>query len=97
MIQPGDIHLADLNDERRRRVLVVSNSRFHRASERVLVAPEILGPADRVPFPWRVQVDGAVYAVDLLRILPTARLRERTDCAPADAVTSIRRVLSSIT
>ena len=70
MIDVGDIHLADLNEERRRRVLVVSIARFHRAADRVLIAPETLGPPDDVPFPWRVAVDGAVFAVDFLRTIP---------------------------
>ena len=39
-----------------------------------MVAPEILDSADTVTFPWRVEIEGAVYAVDLLRSLPTARL-----------------------
>ena len=41
MSEAGDIYLADLDEERRRRVLVVSNARFNRAAERVLVAPEL--------------------------------------------------------
>ncbi|TPW09674.1 MAG: Uncharacterized protein FD127_4064, partial [Acidimicrobiaceae bacterium] len=56
MINAGDIHLADLNDKLRRRVLVISSARFHHASGRALVAPEVIGEPDDVPFPWRVQV-----------------------------------------
>ena len=37
----GDIFLADARDEQRRRVLVVSDARFHRATERAIVAPSI--------------------------------------------------------
>ena len=97
MIDAGDIHLADLNEERRRRVLVISNSRFQRVSGRVLVAPEIIGEPDEVPFPWRVQVDDAVYAVDLVRSLPVARLLDRTDRAPSAAMAAVRRALLNIT
>ena len=43
MTDAGDIHLADLNEECRRHVLVVSNRRFNRLSGRVLVAPELRG------------------------------------------------------
>ena len=50
MIEAGDVHLADLNEERRRHVLVVSNGRFNRLSGRALVAPEITGDPDEVPF-----------------------------------------------
>ncbi|MDX2380686.1 MAG: type II toxin-antitoxin system PemK/MazF family toxin [Acidimicrobiia bacterium] len=97
MIQAGDIHLADLNDECRRRVLVMSRSQFHRLTGRVLVAPEIMGPPDEVPFPWRIRIDEAVYAVDLLRGLPTARLLERTSRAPETALVAARRALSNLT
>jgi len=57
VIEAGDIYLADSNEDRRLRVLVVSNERFHRLAGRVLVAPELaLLPGD-VTFPWRVTVD----------------------------------------
>ena len=97
MIGAGDIHFADLNEERRRRVLVISNSRFHRASGRALVAPEIIGEPAEVPFPWRVQVDDGVYAVDLARSVALDRLLDRTDRAPADAMAIVRRALLNIT
>ena len=97
MISAGDIHFADLNEERRRRVLVISNSRFHRASGRALVAPEIIGEPAEVPFPWRVQVDDGVYAVDLARSVALDRLLDRTDRAPADAMAIVRRALLNIT
>jgi mRNA-degrading endonuclease toxin of MazEF toxin-antitoxin module len=93
----GDIHLADLNEVRRRRVLVISNDRFHRASGRVLVAPEVFGDADEVSFPWRVQIEDGVYAVDLVRSLPMSRLLERLDRAPAAAMVAARRALLHIT
>jgi mRNA-degrading endonuclease toxin of MazEF toxin-antitoxin module len=97
MINAGDIHLADLNEERRRRVLVISNNRFHRASSRVLVAPEFIGTPDEVPFPWQVQVDDAVYAVDLMRSLAADRLLDRIDRAPVAAMAEVRRALLNIT
>ena len=97
MIDAGDIHLADLNEERRRRVLVISNGRFQRVCGRVLVAPEVVGDPDEVPFPWRVQVDDAVYAVDLVRSLPVARLLDRTGRAPTAAMAVVRRALLNIT
>ena len=97
MIDAGDIHLADLHEERRRRVLVISNGRFHAASGRVLVAPEVVGDADEVPFPWRVQVNDAIFALDLVRSLPIERLLDRIDRAPAAAVAVVRRALRHIT
>jgi len=97
MIHAGDIHLADLHEEVRRRVLVLSNVRFNTVANRVLVAPEILGPPDPVPFPWRIDVDGATFAIDLARNLPIGRLLERIDRAPAAAMTNARRALLNIT
>jgi mRNA-degrading endonuclease toxin of MazEF toxin-antitoxin module len=97
VINAGDIHLADLNDKLRRRVLVISSARFHHASGRALVAPEVIGEPDDVPFPWRVQVGNAVYAVDLVRTLPTDRLLDRIDRAPAAAMALIGRALVNIT
>jgi mRNA-degrading endonuclease toxin of MazEF toxin-antitoxin module len=97
MTNAGDIHLADLNEERRRRVLVISNARFERVSGRVLVAPEIIGEPDEIPFPWRVQIDDAVFAIDLVRSLPVGRLLKRTDRAPATAMAVVRRALLNIT
>lgn len=97
MITAGDIRLADLNEERRRRVLVISNDRFNRVSGRVLVAPELLGDADDVPFPWRVEIDEAVYAIDLVRSIPADRILDRTDRAPASAMNLVRRTLLHMT
>lgn len=96
MIDAGDIHLADLNEERRR-VLVISTARFHRISSRVLVAPEIIGEPDAVPFPWRIQVDDGVYAVDLIRSLPVQRLLDRVGRAPIAAMTVAHRALLNLT
>jgi len=96
MIDAGDIHLADLNEERRRRVLVVSSRRFHDLSGRVLVAPEVFGEPDEVPFPWRVPFEDAVYAVDLLRSVPVGRLLERTDRVPGDLTNAARRAVLHI-
>lgn len=97
MSEAGDIYLADLNEERRRRVLVLSSRRFAQLSRRVLVAPEVLGASDEVPFPWRIEVDGAVFAVDLLRSVPADRLLEQTGRAPAAAVQRARQALHTIT
>jgi mRNA-degrading endonuclease toxin of MazEF toxin-antitoxin module len=97
MTEAGDVHLADLNEEHRRHVLVVSNLHFNRLSGRALVAPEITGDPDEVPFPWRVEVDGAVFAVDLVRSLPADRLLDRTSRAPVTAMRDVRRALLNIT
>lgn len=93
----GDIYLADLNEERRRRVLVVSGERFNRLSGRAIVAPAIDLPPDDVPDPWRLPVDEYVFAVDFLRALPRARLLEKVGSAPLEAVVAARRAIHMIT
>ena len=96
MIDAGDVFLADLNEELRRRVLVISTDPFHRASGRAIVAPEVLGEPDEVPYPWRVPVDDGVYAIDLVRSMPIDRLLERTDRATAASMAVVRRALLNI-
>lgn len=97
MSDVGDIYLADLNDDLRRRVLVVSNDRFHRLAGRAMVVPELPGPPDDISFPWRVAIDDSVYAIDLLRSLPIERLLERVDRAPSAVVQQVAQVLRRIT
>lgn len=96
MTEAGDIYLADLNEPVRRRVLVVSSGRFNRVSDRVIVAPEIAGPPDDVPFPWRMPVGDAVFAVDFLRSVPVNRLLERTDIAQYPTMQAVRRAMFNI-
>ena len=93
----GDIHLADLNEERRRRVLVASNARFNCATRRVVVIPEVFGEPDDVPFPWRVMVGDAIFAVDLLRTISIERLLQRTGQASLVDMLQIRRAILHIT
>ena len=97
MIQPGYIYQADLNEEVRRRVLVISSERFHRLSGRALVAPEVVGTAAQLGYPWRVQADDAVFAVDLIRSVAVEGLLDRVDRAPAHAMQLVRRSLLAIT
>ena len=97
MIDFGDIHLADLNEEGRRLVLVVSTSRFHQLSGRALVAPQAMGPKREVPPPWRIQVDGIEFAFDTMRTVWLDRLLERVDRTPASATRAVRRAVRSIT
>ncbi|HUV17304.1 MAG TPA: type II toxin-antitoxin system PemK/MazF family toxin [Ilumatobacteraceae bacterium] len=97
MIHAGDIHLADLRDERRWVVLVLSNDRFHRMSERVLVAPAIEVDGDEVLAPWNIIVEGDVFALDLLRSIPAARLLKRTGRASSLDLERARRALRLIT
>lgn len=76
---------------------MVSNSRFNRAAERVVVVPELVGPPDEVPFPWRIAVGDAILAVDLMRSMPTSRLLDRVDRVPHKSMQQIRRAVLQIT
>lgn len=97
MIDAGDIALADLRDERRHRVLVVSTARFHRLAHRCVVVPSIPGDPDETPFPWRVDVDGTVFAVDLIRSLPIDRVLDVVGVAPPPAFDRVRRAVRHLT
>jgi mRNA-degrading endonuclease toxin of MazEF toxin-antitoxin module len=96
VIEAGDIHLADVNQEQRLLVLVVSSGRFTRLSGRVIVAPEVPGGPDEVPFPWRVEAEGHVFAVDLLRSISTERLRERVGRVTPSVAASVQRITRHI-
>lgn len=96
MIEAGDIHLADVDQEQRRPVLVVSTGKFNRLSGRVVVAPAIPGEPDEVPFPWRIDAEGYVFAIDLLRSVPADRLLERTGRATPAVAASVQRVIRHV-
>lgn len=78
----GDVYVADARDEERRRVLILSDTRFHRATGRAIVAPHI-ATIEADESPWRPGVDDR-FAVDFLTTLPLERLLEpvgRVDAA----------------
>ena len=97
MIDIGDIHLTDLNEEQRRLVIVVSTNRFHHKSGRALVAPQGLGPPRTVSQPWRIRIGDVHFRVDHVRSVALDRLLDRVDRAPAGAVAHLRRTLHTIT
>ena len=87
----GDVYLADTRDEERRRVLVVSDTRFHRATGRAIVAPSIATvSADESP--WRPGVEER-FAVDFLTTLPLERLLDAVGRVDA---TTLRRAQRAI-
>ncbi len=96
MIEAGDIHLADISQEHRLHVLVVSSGKFTRLSGRVIVAPAIPGEPDEVPFPWRIDAEGHVFAIDLLRSIPADRLLDRVGRVTPSVATSVQRVTRHI-
>ena len=89
----GDVYLADLNDEVRRSVLVLSNSRFHALAGRAFVAPA----ASPRRFPWRIDHDESTFAVDLLQSVSTDRLLERTGRVPQGVLRRARVAVHHIT
>lgn len=97
MIDAGDVYLADIGGGGRRRVLVLTTSRFHRRADRAIVAPEITVGATGVQPPWRVSVGDALFALDALRTIDTDQLLERVDRAGANAASAARRALIAIT
>jgi len=88
----GDIYLADVNDEVRRLVLVVSNSRFHDLAGRAYVLPA----ASPRPFPWRIKHEDDVYAADLLQTISTDRLLELSGRAPQAVIRRARVAIQHI-
>jgi mRNA-degrading endonuclease toxin of MazEF toxin-antitoxin module len=97
MIHAGDIHLADLHGERRWTVLVMTNDRFHRVSERVLVAPAIAVDDDEVVPPWVIRIGDEAFALDLLRSIPSSRLLERIGRASTVDLQRAQAALHQIT
>lgn len=93
----GDIYLADLHEERTRRVVVISAGRFTSLSGRAVVVPELSGTPDEVPDPWRVRIDDGIFAVDRVRSISADRLVDHLGRAPSGAVTQLRRALRAIT
>ena len=87
----GDVFLADTHDEQRRRVLVVSDTRFHQATARAIVAPSIATvAADESP--WRPGVDER-FAVDFLTTLPIERLLEAVGRVDGDTLRRAQRAV----
>ena len=62
-----------------------------------MVIPEIVGPTEEVPFPWRIDVEDGIFALDLLRSIPIERLLEQTGRASFAAMVKIRRAIVHIT
>ncbi len=88
----GDILLADARDEQRRRVLVLSDTMFHQATGRAIVAPAIVTvPADESP--WRPGTEER-FAVDFLTTLPLARLLETVGRVDAATLRRAQRAIA---
>ncbi len=96
-MDPGSVYVADVGQERRIRVVVLSNGRYNRHAARVVVVPQFDGPPDGVPSPWRVSDGDRVYAVDFVLSLATERLLEVDGHVSASTLRRLRDVLLRIT
>jgi mRNA-degrading endonuclease toxin of MazEF toxin-antitoxin module len=93
----GEIWLADRADERRQLVFVISDDRFHRLAERVVVAPLL----DEVPDPrrpWHVMYgDDYAVAVNQFGTMSVERLLERVGAANFETLRKVRHAVAAIT
>lgn len=87
----GDIFVADARDARRRRVLVLSDVRFHRATGRAIVAP-VIDTIEADISPWRPGGDER-FAVDFLTTLPLERLSEPAGRVEATVLRRAQRAI----
>lgn len=97
MTDIGDIYVADLRGEQRKRVAVVSTRRFSTLTGRALVAPEIPPEPAIGPNPWRMEYETTTFAIDFVRTIPVESLLERVDRLSGAAVESGRRALRHVT
>jgi mRNA-degrading endonuclease toxin of MazEF toxin-antitoxin module len=95
-VSAGEVWLADRGDETRRLVFIVSDARFHRLSERAVVAPVLDGvPAS--PRPWHIPLGERSIAVNLLATTPVDRLLERVERASLETLRRVRAAVREIT
>ncbi|MDA0203050.1 MAG: type II toxin-antitoxin system PemK/MazF family toxin [Actinomycetota bacterium] len=91
----GEVWIADLGEEIRRRVLVLSDARLHQIANRAVVAPMSTKVPDSAP--WFVDAGDDEYAnVHLIRSIPVARLLERARVIDHRAMVEIRSVLTHL-
>jgi mRNA-degrading endonuclease toxin of MazEF toxin-antitoxin module len=88
------LYLADVGEDRRRRVLVVSGPRFGATAQRAVVVPEIGFDPDLPLSPWRVPFEEtAALAVDRLTTVPTDVLHHQVGQLPISETQQVRRLL----
>jgi len=91
----GEVWIADLGEEIRRRVLVLSDARLHQIANRAVVAPMSTKVPDSAP--WFVDAGDDEYAnVHLIRSIPVARLLERARVIDHRAMVEIRSVITHL-
>jgi hypothetical protein len=91
----GEIWLADRGDVHRLQVFVISDERFHRLSQRAVVAP-VLDVMPSAPRPWHIPLGDRAIAVHLLASVPVDRLLERMDRTEFETLRRVRRAVREI-
>ena len=92
----GEIWLADRGNDTRRLVYIISDIRFHRLAERVVIAP-VLERLPASPRPWHIPVGDRAVAVNQLGTTALDRLLELVDRSGLDTLRKVRRAVSEIT
>jgi mRNA-degrading endonuclease toxin of MazEF toxin-antitoxin module len=93
----GEIWLADIGAETRRSVYVISDDRFHRLAQRVVVAPVLpAGTPGRTP-PWWISHEGSAVALERLSSMPVDRLLERQGAVHHATVRDVHRAVGWLT
>lgn len=88
------LYLADVGEDRRRRVLVVSGPRFGATTGRAVVVPEIGFDPDLPLSPWRVPFEEtAALAVDRLTTVPKDVLHHQVGQLPISETQQVRRLI----
>ncbi len=89
----GDIWLADIGAETRRSVYVISDDRFHRLTERAVIAPLLPPGRPGLNPPWWVTHDGSVVAVERLTSIAVERLVERIGTARYPTIRAVQTTI----
>jgi mRNA-degrading endonuclease toxin of MazEF toxin-antitoxin module len=92
----GEIWLADSGEATRRLMYVVSDTRFHRLAERVVVAP-LLDGLPAAPRPWHVPVGDHAVSVNQLGSMTADRLLELVDRPGFETLRQVRAAVREIT
>lgn len=76
-------------------MFIVSSARFHRLSDRAVVAP-VLDRAPDSPFPWHIPMGTRTIAVHQLGTVTIDRLLKRVDRADAETLRQVRQAVQQI-
>lgn len=91
----GEIWLVDIGHETRRPVFVISDARFHRLADRVVIAP-VLDRGLDAPRPGTSEWETGPVAVNQMGATRVERLLERSGQADFDTIREGRRAVREI-